>query len=793
MLRLLCGLAGCGVAFVWSASAAPLPLVNHADAWHYRKGTNSPPSDWKVIPDASLDATWLLGNGGFGYADNAPETANCQTLLPDMEAGYSTLYVRRQFVITNEVAVAAHLMLRTDWDDGYIAWLDGNFLTSVNVSGAPAEPASSSTASGGHESSSGNSTAQPAVTNDLGLVNGRLAVGTHTLAIIGLNQSSSSDFILVADLFLEVPPPPVTNIWPVSASPILITTNVNVANNVVLIIEPGVTVALAAGINITVANGGQLLAEGASNAPIRFTRSGASGYWGNLTINGSVNSPESRIAWAEFEFNANSTGTPAIDVNAGTAYLDHLTFRNTGAPYIHVDGASFVISHCYFPSATAQFELCHGNGGTKSGGHGIFRRNFFGKPISYNDVVDFTGGNRPGQPIIHFIENVLVGSDDDGFDLDGTDAWVEGNIFLHIHKNGSTPDSAAGVSGGNSGSATSEITIVGNLFYDCDQAVTAKQGNFYTLLNNTIVRQTRQGGVDTDGGVVAVADAGTSQGTGDYLEGNIIYDAEKLVRNLTNAVVTFTNNLMPLAWAGPGGGNSTNDPMLKYIPQLAETYFTNWDQAQIVREWFSLLPGSPAIGAGPNGRDPGGVIPLGASLVGEPVGGTVASNATLIVGVNRTGNSIPTGSWPDGAGYTHYKWRLDAGSWSPETPIASSITLSNLTTGPHYVEVTGKLDSGLYQDDPLFGGLVGPTRSKVWRVIGTPKIETISFTSSNTIALHFNAQADTAYRIDYRESFSSGDWQPLFVVDPAASNHPVVFNDPIQAEVPARFYRVVVP
>src|SRR5688572_23472090 len=214
MSRLSHWLAGLGFMILGCAVAAPLPLVNHADAWHYRKGTNAPQADWKTVSDSGLDATWLIGNGGFGYADNAPETGNCQTLLPDMETGYTTLYLRRQFEITNAVADDLHIMLRVDWDDGYIAWLDGNYLTSANVSGAPAEPASDSAASGGHESSTGNSTAQPAVTNDLGLASGRLGVGTHTLAIIGLNQSPSSDFIQVADLFLEVPPPLVTNVWP---------------------------------------------------------------------------------------------------------------------------------------------------------------------------------------------------------------------------------------------------------------------------------------------------------------------------------------------------------------------------------------------------------------------------------------------------------------------------------------------------------------------------------------------------------------------------------------------------
>lgn len=791
MLRLLSCLVAFGSAWLNVCLAAPQPLVNHSDTWHFRKGTNAPQSNWKTMADDGLDTTWLIGSGGFGYADNAPETVNCQTLLSDMQTGYTTLYVRRQVVITNAVAADAHLMLRMDWDDGFIAWLDGNYLTSVNVSGAPAEPASTSAASGGHESSLGNSTPQRAVTNDLGLASNWLAPGTHTLAILGLNQNSSSDFILVADLYLDTPPPPVTNRWPASASPIVITTNVTIADNSVLVIEPGVTVALAAGINLTVANGGRLLAEGTSNAPIRFTRSGASGYWGSLTINGGPNSPESRVAYAEFEFNANATGTPCIDVNAGTVFLDHLTFRNTGAPYIHVDGASFVISHCHFPSATAQFELCHGTGGVKAGGHGLWLRNFFGKPIGYNDVVDFTGGNRPAQPIVHFIENVFLGSDDDGLDLDGTDAWIEGNIFLHIHKNGATPDSASAISGGSNGGDTSEITVVGNLFYDCDQAATAKQGNFYTLLNNTVVHQTHQGGIDTDGAVLGVADAGTSQGAGAYLEGNIIHDAEQLVRYLTNAVVTFSNNLLPFAWAGPGGGNTTNDPMLKHVPQFAETVFTNWDQAQIMRDWFSLLPGSPAIGSGPNGRDRGGVIPRGAPISGEPVGATTDSNATLVVGFNRTGSAIPTSGFPNGSAYTHYRWRLDAGSWSAETAIAAPITLTNLITGPHHVEVSGKLDSGLFQDDPLFDELAAPSQSQPWRVIVTPVIENLFPVASNWMRLEFIQHANLGYTIEYRDSLATGAWQPLVILDPLPGTALTGFTDGDAPQMPMRFYRVV--
>src|SRR5262249_21892511 len=153
-----------------------------------------------------------------------------------------------------------------------------------------------------------------------------------------------------------------------------------------------------------------------------------------------------------------------------------------------------------------------------------------------------------------------TGSSDDELDLDGTDAWIEGNIFLHSHKNGS-PDSSSAVSGGDDSGHTSQITIIGNLFYHFEQAATAKPGNFFPLLNKPILHQTRQGGLETDSGVVNVRDLDpgppTTFGAGFYLEANIVVDAEKLVRNYDPAqtTVTFNNNILPLAWTGPGNGN----------------------------------------------------------------------------------------------------------------------------------------------------------------------------------------------------------------------------------------------
>lgn len=784
-----------------SRSLGDTPLVNYSDSWRYRKGlpaSGAPQATWKTMADASLDGTWLPGNGGFGYADNAPETALCQTILGDMRNNYTTVYIRKSFEISSPVDTNSHLNLTVDFDDGFIAWLDGNSLTSQNWPGAPAEPAFNATAPTTHESSRGNN-GQPALTVDLGAVGSRLGVGTHVLALMALNQDlDSSDLILIADLFLATAPtnPPsngsivggtfVTDAtWYLTNSPYTVTSTVTVANGATLTIEPGVTVQVNQGLNLNI--NGRLLAEGNATNRIRFTRAAATGTWGGINVNGIAGSPETRFTYVTFEFNGNT----AIHGTAATLLLDHVVFTATAEQYLSLDGSSFVVSDCIFPSATALFENVHGNGGIKSSGRGTFVRNFFGVANSvngnYNDVLDFTGGNRP-EPIIHFFNNVFIGSDDDLLDLDGTDAWIEGNIFLHTHRNGS-PDSASAISGGNDGSRTSRITIIGNIMYDCDQAATGKQGNFYTLLNNTIVRQTRQGGIDTDSGVVNFADDGTAEGAGMYLEGNIIYDAENLTRNLTTAMVTFTNNLMPFVWTGPGGANSTNDPMFKHVPQLSETMFTNWADAQIMRDWLSLLSGSPAIGAGPNGRDLGGVIPLGASISGQPSGTTALRTAVLTVGIVRTGSGIPSAGWPNGSGYTHYQWRLDGGPWSAERPIATPITLSSLADGAHYVEVVGKLDSGLYQNDSAFAEAAVVTRSPTWTVSHVPVLEIIR-TEPGSVELHFRAEANTSYTIESRTSLSTGSWQLRTQLDPLPTAHDVTFSDSTPAGTPRRFYRL---
>ena len=178
---------------------APTPLVNHGDMWSYRKGSSEPQSDWKSIADTSLDGTWLTDVGGFGYGDG-----DDATVLNDMLDGYNTVYIRRSFSIPAGVNPGRRVLLTMDWDDGFVAYLDGvEVRRSSNVAIANPLFNSQTVAGQNHEASAG-AGGSPPTTYDLGTAGELLAPGDHVLAIHGLNSDlASSDFSLIANLRLE--------------------------------------------------------------------------------------------------------------------------------------------------------------------------------------------------------------------------------------------------------------------------------------------------------------------------------------------------------------------------------------------------------------------------------------------------------------------------------------------------------------------------------------------------------------------------------------------------------------
>ena len=119
-------------------------LVSAGGTWHYHKGTNAPQTDWKSATDAALNLEWATGLGGFGYGDS-----DDATLLTTMSNRYTTVYIRQSFNIAAPLDSGLSLRLTVDYDDAYVAYLDGqeiarsaNIVGGVVVSLPPANRAS---------------------------------------------------------------------------------------------------------------------------------------------------------------------------------------------------------------------------------------------------------------------------------------------------------------------------------------------------------------------------------------------------------------------------------------------------------------------------------------------------------------------------------------------------------------------------------------------------------------------------------------------------------------------------
>ncbi len=502
-----------------------------------------------------------------------------------------------------------------------------------------------------------------------------------------------------------------------AGGPYRVTSSLTIDNET-LSIEPGTTVYLAAGASLNVSGTGRILAEGTAVAPINFMREpGVTATWGRVNLNSS--SVESRLAYVTIE----GAGTsPAINLVNSTGYFDHITFTNVTVQYFSTANSSFVFQYSTFP-ATTGVDSTHGSG-IPASGYAIFRGNIFGTTTGLNDIIDFTGGQRPNA-ILQVLENVFLGASDDVLELDGTDAHIEGNSFLNVHQQTPGSDTANAISGGRDGANTSEITIVRNLIYNCDHAILAKDGNFYTVVNNTIGNIHSTG--SATGSTAAAfnfhepARAGATPALGMLIDGNIVFDCTQVFENAASATgaITANRNIFPAPIAAPvtGGGNLTTDPMLASTSGIT---------AANMAENLALRSGSPADCTGPNFLDRGAVVPAGTSISGEPIAIAPTQTALLTIG---------------GPGITHYKYSLDGGPFGAETLVSSKVSLTGLAAGTHSIRAIGRNSAGVWQSE------TAATQSLTWTVAAGAQPIVIN----EVLASNVNAYPVGSLRPDYIE------------------------------------------
>jgi hypothetical protein len=78
--------------------------------------------------DEGREGMWVKGPGGFGYGDD-----DDTTVLRGMENHYKSVAIRRKFALPDFLPKDATLYLAARYDDGFVAWLDGEEIVRKNV------------------------------------------------------------------------------------------------------------------------------------------------------------------------------------------------------------------------------------------------------------------------------------------------------------------------------------------------------------------------------------------------------------------------------------------------------------------------------------------------------------------------------------------------------------------------------------------------------------------------------------------------------------------------------------
>lgn len=99
-------------------------IIFSDDNWKYRLGNTEPPGNWYA--SNFNDSNWFEGQGGFGYADGDDNTVIGPT---------QSIYLRKNFEII-EVDDLELALLHADYDDAFIAYLNGVEIARANIEGS---------------------------------------------------------------------------------------------------------------------------------------------------------------------------------------------------------------------------------------------------------------------------------------------------------------------------------------------------------------------------------------------------------------------------------------------------------------------------------------------------------------------------------------------------------------------------------------------------------------------------------------------------------------------------------
>ena len=519
--------------------------------------------------------------------------------------------------------------------------------------------------------------------------------------------------------------------WVASNGPYRITSDAAVPSGGNLIIEAGTNIYFTPGTRLTI--NGSVQIEGTPFSRVQLTSVPGAPFvddpasdglppgppkWDGLKIVDSMN-PSNRIAHVDIRNAQHREGS--IGIIRSQCVVDDVRFSGTHIRMIYTEDASVIIENSIFPDMFAPDEQAadlgldnisehiKGEGDIPKGGRYIIRNNVFGTNKGHNDVVDVVSGSLP-EPIVQILGNYFAGSRCEELDLGG-DIYVAGNTFTRVFKDDETSDRgyANAISTGDRPDTTTMLAR--NIFWDVDHAISLKN-NSDTIFENNTVYKVHPDFVDTfDNTNIGSAinlfvpgDTSPTPAAGAYAGSNIFIDIPRVFGNADmrtedssfRTPLEFTHNLVDPLIPDTGigeehPGESIYDLGPGNFPEVPR--FTSPDEGD-----FSLLPGSPALGAGPLGGDLGAIVPEQVQIAGEPPNFTASRTANLTIG---------------GPGIFGYRYRINDGPWSEafdignasglvpgeQTTRTAQIQLNDLGDGTYTVYVQGRTFASVWLAD----------------------------------------------------------------------------------------------
>lgn len=123
--------------FTLAASASGESLVNYYSDWKYFEGRTEPSIPTTAWRELNFDDSgWKKGPSGFSVGFGG---YNAPTVLQEMAGRYSSVFLRKKFNIEDSNWIKS-LILRVDYDDGFVAYLNGIEIARRGLEGKLNQP-----------------------------------------------------------------------------------------------------------------------------------------------------------------------------------------------------------------------------------------------------------------------------------------------------------------------------------------------------------------------------------------------------------------------------------------------------------------------------------------------------------------------------------------------------------------------------------------------------------------------------------------------------------------------------